>query len=880
MKYRADIDGMRCLAVLSVFLYHLNNNLLPGGYTGVDIFFVISGFLITRIIVTEIRNNSFSMARFYSRRMRRIFPALFTMLFLSAGFAVISLSPEMYTRFFSEFNSAALQISNFMFAQERGYFDPATELSPLLHTWSLGVEEQFYLIWPLLLITVSRLKGIRLWPILTIIIISSLSYSDYLSTHSPQSAFFMLHSRAWELGVGGLLALCPLPALKSQKTINSLSFLGLVCILLPMFTLNSSVPFPGRNAIFSVFGVALLIYSGGLSNNSIAYRLLSLRPFVAIGVISYSLYLWHWPIIVFYKATANAEITFFSGSCIFAAALTLSTASFFLIERPCRYGKLPESLTAYITEKKLHTNLTQRYSLVIVALLFLPMLAVSAINYTTKIDANHSATTLTIDVEVKPENFNPETEMIAVYWSDSSQPFSEKDSKHLLYSPTYQLNDTQYRFTFLVPALSQINRVRIDPLIDKGEVWIRSCKITSGVLPISKYLNLSSITEQYIYSAHNLTAQLSANGVHLTATGKDPHTLLLADNFYKYYEMFLLFCILLCVSVWVILTVNLMRRQRFPEATLSAGATFIVITLILSMRLGFSSHSFWRFLNDEEAGAMFHTVRYTDIKQIPQTDSPEVILMGDSHAANYAQSVYEWSESQDLSLKIIAQPACPPIFHDEPKPDGNSLLKKQYHSCMQRHKTTINQAIENPQIQFVFLAFRAEFYVEHPKSIFNNRAASQLTDTYDYSDILTDALADTVNTLLNSGKKVIILEQVPILREQPQKCMTRNITLISSLFNITPSCEMDKEFSNKKISKTFELYSKLPQDNRYLYYFDPGKYITSVFDDEKQTLYYDDNHLNHLGSEKLSPFFQDEMSHFLANISHVSYLSSNGLLTD
>jgi peptidoglycan/LPS O-acetylase OafA/YrhL len=208
ISYRKEIDGLRALAVISVVIFHLKNSLLPGGFVGVDIFFVISGFLITKIIIREVEANRFSFTNFYIRRIRRIFPALFLVLFVSLILAILILTTEDMIWFAKTLRYAAIQISNFLFQREVGYFDPAFEDMPLLHTWSLAVEEQFHLIWPVTLLLLFKFKKNHNLPFYGLIVISTISliFSEYLVNHNQKVAFFSLPSRLWELGVGGILA--------------------------------------------------------------------------------------------------------------------------------------------------------------------------------------------------------------------------------------------------------------------------------------------------------------------------------------------------------------------------------------------------------------------------------------------------------------------------------------------------------------------------------------------------------------------------------------------------------------------------------------------------------------------------------------------------
>lgn len=231
-KYKRYIDGLRGIAVLSVLLFHLNPKLLGGGFVGVDVFFVISGFLITQIILKEIDNHQFSFARFYAHRIRRIFPALFVMLVgISIG-AILFLGPSPYAEFFKAARAAVLQISNFFFAKDTDYFDLNSAPSPLLHTWTLGVESQFYMLWPIIVVFTYRFFGKLGLVIMTlVIIISSFGYGLFQTHLNPKYAFFMLPSRGWELGLGAFLSYIPPQRIISKTLLCFLTIIGFICLI-------------------------------------------------------------------------------------------------------------------------------------------------------------------------------------------------------------------------------------------------------------------------------------------------------------------------------------------------------------------------------------------------------------------------------------------------------------------------------------------------------------------------------------------------------------------------------------------------------------------------------------------------------------------------
>jgi peptidoglycan/LPS O-acetylase OafA/YrhL len=298
LTYRPEIDGLRALAVLSVVLFHLDFGILPGGFIGVDVFFVISGFLITSIILQEQTAGHFSFAGFYERRIRRILPAAFVVIAatLLAGFFV--LLPGDYVSLAASSLSAALYVSNFYFWKQDGYFQTAAHEQPLLHTWSLSVEEQFYILFPIFIILALRFFGRdgAFW-LLLVCALGSLALSEWIVARDQNLAFYMLPTRAWQLGMGSLLAFQKLPRLRFAGLSQAAGFIGLGLIGWSLASYNAQTIFPGLAALAPTLGAAAVIY--GTAQTGVISRFLSLRPLVLIGKISYSLYLWHWPLIAF-----------------------------------------------------------------------------------------------------------------------------------------------------------------------------------------------------------------------------------------------------------------------------------------------------------------------------------------------------------------------------------------------------------------------------------------------------------------------------------------------------------------------------------------------------------------------------------------------------
>jgi peptidoglycan/LPS O-acetylase OafA/YrhL len=332
--YRADIDGLRALAVIPVLLFHAGFPAFSGGFVGVDIFFVISGYLITSIIHGDIEANRFSLLSFYERRIRRIFPALFTVLLASTVMATLILLPDPLKDFGQSVAAATLFASNVLFWEETGYFAGAAEQKPLLHTWSLAVEEQFYLVFPLFLLLLAR-AGRGGIPATAAILLLSFAASVWAVPHAPTAAFYLAPFRAWELLLGALLAMGALAAPRRQIVRDALSLAGLALILVSVLAYSADTPFPGASAVLPCLGTALLIHAGS-GGPSLVGRLLSQRPIVLTGLVSYSLYLWHWPLLVFASLYALRELTAAESLGVLLLAALLATLSWRYVELPFR----------------------------------------------------------------------------------------------------------------------------------------------------------------------------------------------------------------------------------------------------------------------------------------------------------------------------------------------------------------------------------------------------------------------------------------------------------------------------------------------------------------------------------------------------------------
>jgi peptidoglycan/LPS O-acetylase OafA/YrhL len=339
--YRADIDGLRAVAVLSVVFFHAHIAGFTGGFIGVDVFFVISGFLITSIIANDMFRGDFSFLAFYERRMRRIFPALFFLLFSCTLIAAVLLAPPDFLDFSKALVATTCFLSNFYFlghAGTGGYFANLSGLEGLLHTWSLAVEEQFYLLFPAILFALIKWTRRRAVHWISVLALVSFLLSIKLMHHHPSSAFYMLFPRAWELLIGSLLALRAVPPINRRWMRELAGAAGLVLILCANFLYTDDTPFPGLSAFVPCLGAWLVIYAGEQAA-SCANSVLSFPPLVFIGVISYSLYLWHWPLMVFLHYFLGVESNGIQTLGVIAASILMAFLSFEFVESRFRGRK-------------------------------------------------------------------------------------------------------------------------------------------------------------------------------------------------------------------------------------------------------------------------------------------------------------------------------------------------------------------------------------------------------------------------------------------------------------------------------------------------------------------------------------------------------------
>ena len=332
MKYRAEIDGLRALAVVPVILFHAGFELFNGGFVGVDVFFVISGYLITTILIEDIENQRFSLVNFYERRARRILPALYFVMFVCIPFAWMWMIPSQMKDFSHSLIAVSLFASNILFWRTSGYFDAAAEEKPLLHTWSLAVEEQYYLLFPIFLFLAWRYGKNRVFWIIIVMSSISLLLSEWGWRNKATANFYLAPTRAWELFFGSIAAF--IAQKKGVQKNNFLALLGLTSIIFSIFAYDESTPFPSIYALVPVLGVVLLILYA--DKETIAGKLLGTKGFVGIGLISYSAYLWHQPLFAFARIRSLEHPSLFLMSLLSLTSLLLAYFSWRYIEAPFR----------------------------------------------------------------------------------------------------------------------------------------------------------------------------------------------------------------------------------------------------------------------------------------------------------------------------------------------------------------------------------------------------------------------------------------------------------------------------------------------------------------------------------------------------------------
>lgn len=337
---RLDIQGLRAIAVLSVVIFHAWPTALPGGYIGVDVFFVISGYLISSILIKDIESSRFSIVEFYRRRIARIFPALFLMLGTVAAVGYLVLTPTELKELGRNLVSTTFFVSNIDFWLLTGYFDGAADLKPLLHTWSLAVEEQFYIVYPpLLYLLFKRFGRNRITQLAIAGAVLGLVFSELAVHRWPTAAYFLAPARAFELLIGCALACAGAKAM-SPRWAAIASVLGLALIIGPLAFYSTATPFPGVAAAVPTLGTALVIWAGN-GTAPVGNRLIATTPFRFFGDISYSFYLWHWPVLAYARNLYGLELHPLVALAAVLLAVLLSLGSFHLIEQPVLKRKLP-----------------------------------------------------------------------------------------------------------------------------------------------------------------------------------------------------------------------------------------------------------------------------------------------------------------------------------------------------------------------------------------------------------------------------------------------------------------------------------------------------------------------------------------------------------
>lgn len=331
---------------MAVVLHHIWPEKVPGGFVGVDVFFVISGYLITRIINAEIETGTFTFARFYERRIRRLFPVLFTMLAAVIVAGWFLQLPSDYVSTFGASVGTLLFSSNVYFWRQlaEGYFAPDAKFNPLLHTWSLGVEEQFYVAFPVLLLALHRWFPARIKSVLVVCAIVSLGAAALLIERHAVAVFFLSPFRAWELLAGSLLGLRAFPGLSGSASRGVLALFGIACIVLSVGLYTPEMRFPGWAAAVPVLGACAIIHAGEDCNATIVSRVLAYRPMVYVGLISYSLYLWHWPVVVFGKLLQGFVPNQGGSWILLIISLAVGSLSYHWIEKPSRVPRRYKSI--------------------------------------------------------------------------------------------------------------------------------------------------------------------------------------------------------------------------------------------------------------------------------------------------------------------------------------------------------------------------------------------------------------------------------------------------------------------------------------------------------------------------------------------------------
>lgn len=345
MKYRPEIDGLRALAVFPVILFHAGFELFSGGFVGVDVFFVISGYLITTILIQDIENKRFSIINFYERRARRLLPALFFVMLLCIPFAWMWMLPSQVKDFSQSLVAVSLFASNVLFWRESGYFEAAAEEKPLLHTWSLAVEEQYYLIFPIFLILAWRFGKNRVFWMIVVIAAISLLLSEWGWRNKTTANFYLAPTRAWELLAGSMAAF--IVQKQGVRKDNALALVGLSAIVFSIFLYDETTPFPSIYALLPVLGVVLLVLYA--DKETFTAKLLSGKAIVGVGLISYSAYLWHQPLFAFARIRTIDQPLPIIMIALSILSILLAYFSWRYIEKPFRQSLRISRKNIFIT---------------------------------------------------------------------------------------------------------------------------------------------------------------------------------------------------------------------------------------------------------------------------------------------------------------------------------------------------------------------------------------------------------------------------------------------------------------------------------------------------------------------------------------------------
>lgn len=353
MFYRKEIDGLRALSIIPVILYHSDTSMFSGGYIGVDVFFVISGYLITTLILQDIQNGTFSLSNFYERRARRILPALMVVMLFAWPFAWLFFMPVEMERFAETTIATILFISNILFWHQSGdYFALAAELNPLIHTWSLAIEEQYYLLFPIVLLIINKYLKLKIYLVLGLLFLGSLFWGVLSSQQYPIFSFYMLPTRLWELLAGSIVAVHidgSISKTHNKRKSEFLSFIGLVLIISSSILFNNETPFPSIYATAPVLGAVLIIMF--CSPGTVTHKILTFKPLVGVGLVSYSAYLWHQPIFAFIKHQTQSSPHWWVLSIACLLTMSFAYLSWKYVEQPFRNREI-------ITKKKLLVSMS------------------------------------------------------------------------------------------------------------------------------------------------------------------------------------------------------------------------------------------------------------------------------------------------------------------------------------------------------------------------------------------------------------------------------------------------------------------------------------------------------------------------------------------